>query len=126
MVHCVRCEDNRDHSEGFGSSSDTSGTEEVSTGRTEAVVKFEDRKIIPMEWPKTIAQVLQLYPCCPPDAFINIQQFYDNPLVNHIPDNHKLINVALRNWSAKLRQWRIIDFLNYYNDSRVKPYFNYI
>lgn len=51
-------------------------------------------------------------------------QFYDNPLVNYIPDNHKTINVANRNWSAKLRQWRIIDFINYYSDIRVKPYFN--
>lgn len=120
----MRCKTRRDDTEGFRSASDSSGAEEISAGGAQAVTEFEDRKAVPLEWPKTIAHVLQFFPCCPPDAFTNIKQFYDNLLVNHIPDNHKLINVAIRNWSAKLRQWRIIDFVNYYNDVRVKPYFN--
>jgi len=35
-------------------------------------------------WPKTLDELLVKYPCCPPDAFINIKEFYNNPHLNHI------------------------------------------
>lgn len=124
MVYCNGCKVDRDSGTELRGSSDSDGDQKISAGGTQTLEKFEDLKSIPVEWPKSIGNLLRWYPCCPPDAFINVKQFYDNPFVNHLPDNHKSIGVALRNWSAKIRQWKLIDFVRYYHNPRVSPYFN--
>lgn len=39
-------------------------------------------------------------------------------------ETKKCIVTALRNWSAKLRLWKISDYNAYYKDEHVRPYFN--
>lgn len=74
--------------------------------------------------PKTLDQLLYMYPCCPPDAFYNIKEFFNNPLLNKLDDNCKPIRVALCNWCSRIRLWTVADFNAYYSDGDVKPYFN--
>lgn len=124
MVYCGRCETPGNGCGTFGTLSFASGVEKTSAGGVETQSGFEIGPSIQMGGPSSITELLYCYPCCPPDAFINIKEFYNNSLLNYIPDNHKLINVALRNWGAQLRHWRTRDYVNYYADPRVKPYFN--
>lgn len=75
-------------------------------------------------WPKTLADLLYMFPCCPPESFYNVKEFFNNPILNKLDDNCKVIRVALRNWCAKIRLWTVADFNSYYSDSNVRPYFN--
>lgn len=73
---------------------------------------------------KTLEELLYLYPCCRPDAFYNISEFFNNPNLNYLDDNCKKIRVALRNWCSRIKMWSTRDFINYYNTPNVRPYFN--
>lgn len=75
-------------------------------------------------WPKTLDELLVKYPCCPPEAFYNVKEFYNNPHLNHIDDNCKKIRVALRNWCARIREWSVTEFNDYYSSGKITPYFN--
>lgn len=75
-------------------------------------------------WPKTLEELLVKYPCCPPDAFFSIREFYSNPNVNHLDDNCKKVRVVLRNWTSTIRQWSVRDFFDYYSSDHVSPYWN--
>jgi len=71
-----------------------------------------------------IEDLLKYYPTCPPDAFVNIDEFVYNPVLNKLEENDRCVRVALRNWCLILRGWNIFDFNTYYHTSGVKPYFN--
>lgn len=75
-------------------------------------------------WPKTLDELLVKFPCCPPDAFFNIKEFYNNPNLNHLDDNCKKVRVALRNWCARIREWLINEFHDFYSSGQISPYFN--
>lgn len=124
MVYCSRCQSVGNDAPEVGTVSSTAVSEAVSIGGIETLEEFEIDSSIPVVRPKNVMDLIKYYPCCPPDAFINIKEFYDNPYVNSIPDNHKSISMSLRNWAAKLRHWRTRGFVRYYSDNRVKPYFN--
>lgn len=71
-----------------------------------------------------IDDLLVKYPCCPPEAFFNVKEFYNNPHLNHIDDNCKKVRVSLRNWCARIREWSVSDFNDYYSSGVITPYFN--
>ena len=75
-------------------------------------------------YPTSLKNLLYQYPCCPPDAFTNIKEFYLNSRLNTILEEDKKCKVALRNWCAIIRDWSINEFVEYYNKPNVKPYFN--
>lgn len=75
-------------------------------------------------WPKTLDDLLFRYPCCPPDAFYSIPEFFQNSHLNVLDDNCKKIRIALRNWCSTLRMWLVDDFNTYYSNPSVTPYFN--
>lgn len=75
--------------------------------------------------PVNLSDLLKYYPTCPPDAFINIKEFYQNPALNRLDENDKKVKVTLRNWCSTIRDCRdIFDFNTYYHTTGVKPYFN--
>lgn len=76
------------------------------------------------QFPVNLSDLLKYYPTCPPDAFINIKEFYQNPALNRLDENDKKVKVTLRNWCTTIRDWDIFDFNTYYHTSGVKPYFN--
>lgn len=83
------------------------------------------RSLLPMEdMPQSITELIYNYPCCPPDAFINVREFYANPKLNWIDERDNKIQIPLRNWAATLREWSIAEYHDYYNQEQVKPYFN--
>lgn len=71
-----------------------------------------------------IPDILYYYPCCPPEAIINIKEFYLNKYVNYMLETDKKFVVSIRNWNNVLREWKIKDFEKYYSDINVSPYFN--
>jgi len=73
---------------------------------------------------KILDQLSYKYPCCPPDAFYNIREFYNSPNINHYDDNCKKIRVALRNWCCCISEWKVDDFARHYSNPGVTPYFN--
>lgn len=99
-----------------------------------AVEKIEKRRLkrkynksvvdVDPNYPKNIQELIYTYPCCPPEAFYNIPEFYANRNVNWIDLKDFKITIPLRNWAATLRRWTVNDFNTYYNDPTVKPYFN--
>lgn len=74
--------------------------------------------------PKTIDELIYCYPCCPPDAFFNIPEFFANRNVNWIDLKDLKCRIPIRNWIAALRRWTVEDYHKYYNDPKVYPYFN--
>lgn len=74
--------------------------------------------------PITFEDLFKYYPTCPPDAFVNIKEFYLNSKLNKYDENDKIVRVTLRNWCTIIRDWDIFDFNIYYNTSGVYPYFN--
>lgn len=74
--------------------------------------------------PRSLDDLLHRFPCCPPEAFYNIKEFYDNPFLNKLDDNCKAIRVSLRNFCSRIREWTIFDFNQYYSQTNVTPYFN--
>lgn len=75
-------------------------------------------------WPKSLDELLYQYPCCPPDAFFNVREFYDNKYLNHYDDTSKKVRVAVRNYCCRIREWSVGQFHEYYSKPEVKPYFN--
>ncbi|XP_025201684.1 uncharacterized protein LOC112599135 [Melanaphis sacchari] len=86
--------------------------------------KKRKREVRPEHGPLTISQLLYEYPTCPPSAFYNIKEFFNNSNVNYIFNNCKSAERDLRNWCCQLNWWTLKDFENYYNDPKVHPYFN--
>ncbi|KAF0691258.1 SF3 helicase domain-containing protein [Aphis craccivora] len=80
--------------------------------------------IIDGSFPVTIEDLFKYYPTCPPDGFINIKEFYLNPILNKYDETDRNIRLQLRNWCNVVRDWDIFDFNTYYHTSGVKPYFN--
>jgi len=74
--------------------------------------------------PISIDELIYKYPCCPPEAFFNIPEFYANTNLNTFDLKDHRVTIPLRNWAATLRRWSIADFNKYYNDEQVHPYFN--
>ncbi|KAF0742245.1 Capsid protein VP1, partial [Aphis craccivora] len=74
--------------------------------------------------PVTIDELLKYYPTCPPDAFINIKEFYLNPALNRYDETDRNVRLQLRNWCNVIRDWDLYDFNTYYHTTGVKPYFN--
>ncbi|VVC27469.1 Helicase, superfamily 3, DNA virus,P-loop containing nucleoside triphosphate hydrolase,Parvovirus [Cinara cedri] len=74
--------------------------------------------------PMTFEDLFKYFPTCPPDAFVNIKEFYLNPILNKYDENDKLVRITLRNWCTIIRDWDIFDFNTYYNTTGVSPYFN--
>lgn len=74
--------------------------------------------------PRTFAELLMYYPCCPLEAVVNIMEFVCNPYISYLDDNYRTIRVALRNWTAIIRRWSIDEFHEYYDNPKVKPYWN--
>jgi len=75
-------------------------------------------------YPTSIKHFLYQYPCCSPDAFTNIKEFYLNSKLNIILEEDKKYKVALRNSCAIIRDRSINEFVEYYNKPNVKTYFN--
>ncbi|XP_060845441.1 uncharacterized protein LOC132925026 [Rhopalosiphum padi] len=74
--------------------------------------------------PLTITQLLYEYPTCPPHAYLNIKEFFNNTNLNWMYTDSKDAQRDIRNWCAKLNWWTLKDFDEYYSDPKVKPYFN--
>lgn len=74
--------------------------------------------------PELLMDLIMFYPCCPPEALVNIKEFYENDNLNCIEESDKIFKVSIRNWCSRIREWSIFDFNTYYCDSRVHPYFN--
>lgn len=94
-----------------------------SHGRLENKIKSANGEDVHL-WPKTLDELLLSYPCCPPDAFFNIKEFYANPKLNYLDESSKKVRVALRNWCARIAEWSISDFDTFYSSPGVFPYFN--
>lgn len=62
--------------------------------------------------PISIEDLLKYYPTSPPDAFINVKEFYLNPY-----------RISMT-WCNTIRDWDVFDFNTYYHISGVRPYFN--
>lgn len=86
--------------------------------------RFRMIREIDVSKPQSIEELIYRYPCCPPEAFYNIPEFYANKNINWIDMKDFKVTIPLRNWAATLRRWSIHDFNKYYNDSTVFPYFN--
>lgn len=114
-----------------GGDSETRSSDQEETGRTgwrshgrfKNQIKSANGEDVHL-WPKTLDDLLLTYPCCPPDAFFNIKEFYDNPKLNYLDESSKKVRVALRNWCARIAEWSISDFDKFYNAPGVFPYFN--
>lgn len=123
MVHpCPRESDGHD-SGGSSDQTEAGLSDRGSVGRHQGQVQSTIGKNLYVR-PKTLEELLYKFPCCPPDAFYSIREFFDNPNLNHLDDNCKKIRVALRNWCARIRRWSTKDFNNYYSNPGVTPYFN--
>lgn len=55
---------------------------------------------------------------------MKIKEFYNNRNRNLTLTNSKNSERDVRNWCLKLCDWQIADYINYYKDIKVKPYFN--
>lgn len=124
MVYCGRCETNGNDEGGLGNPSDVEDDHGTSNRRTRNSGQLESRKSVPLDWPETMMDLLMYFPCCPPDAFFSVVQFFENPFLNNLKDNSGKIQIALRNWASRLRLWTLKDFILYYENPKVKPYFN--
>nr|QTZ83142.1 MAG: putative non-structural protein [Phoenicurus auroreus ambidensovirus] len=114
------------HGNGSGEPSDQSETG-FHSGRSDGGHQKQEERAGNQElrvWPKTLDELLVKFPCCPPDAFFNVKEFYNNPNLNYLDDNAKTVRVCLRNWCARIREWSVYDFNNYYSSGTVVPYFN--
>lgn len=98
-----------------------SGDSNVKHSKTK---KKGKKSLCPEYGPLTISQLLYEYPTCPPSAYYNIKEFFNNPNINDTLNNCKFAERDLRNWCCKLNWWTLNDFKNYYNDPKVHPYFN--
>jgi len=81
-------------------------------------------KILDPTMPATVDMLIFNYPCCPPESFFNIKEFYANINLNWLDDKDFKITIPLRNWAATLREWSVLDYHKYYSNPSVKPYFN--
>ncbi|CAI6369974.1 unnamed protein product [Macrosiphum euphorbiae] len=90
--------------------------------------KSEARKkkswVRPENGPVSITELLYQYPCCPPEAYKNVKEYYLNDNLNYLCAKDKYVDRDLELWNIKLMHWRLIDFDNYYKDDKVHPYFN--
>ncbi|KAE9530106.1 hypothetical protein AGLY_011568 [Aphis glycines] len=93
-------------------------------GRRVQTAKSENGNDNDGTFPVTINELLKYYPTCPPDAFINIKEFYLNPILNKYDETDRNVRLQLRNWCNVIRDWDLYDFNTYYHTSGVKPYFN--
>jgi len=55
---------------------------------------------------------------------MKIKEFYNNRNLKDTLINCKYAEKDVRNWCLKLCDWQFSDYINYYNDPKVKPYFN--
>lgn len=74
--------------------------------------------------PLTIKQLLYEFPRCPPSAYMHIKEFFNNDNINNTLTNCKFAERDVRNWCHRLNSWSIQDYVNYYADANVFPYFN--
>lgn len=71
-----------------------------------------------------LMDLIMFFPCCPPEAIVNVREFYENEHLNTIEESDKIFKISIRNLCSRIREWSIFDFNTYYSDSRVQPYFN--
>lgn len=92
-------------------------------GESKRTRRFQ-KQLLQSEGPATIEELLYQYPTCPPSAYKFIKEFFNNNNVNKTTDQCRRAQVDLRNWISKLNWWTIKDFITYYNDPAVHPYWN--
>jgi len=80
--------------------------------------------ISPENGPVNISQVLYQYPCCPPEAYKNVKEYYLNSNLNYLCAKDHYVDRDVELWCIKLMHWRLSGFDNYYKESTVQPYFN--
>jgi len=59
-----------------------------------------------------------------PRSLQNVKEFYLNTNLNYICAKDKYLDRDVVLWCITLMHWRLLDFDNYYKDSKVHPYFN--
>jgi len=64
------------------------------------------------------------FPTCPPEAFVYVKEYLYNDNINYIIPSDKKVVHMIKQWCNKLALWILTDYKNYYNDSKVTPYFN--
>lgn len=83
MVHPDSCESGWDTERGTPDQDETRfGSEGFDGGSTQQKEHAHGKNL--RVWPKTLEELLIMYPCCPPEAFFNIKEFYYNHKLNQL------------------------------------------
>lgn len=59
--------------------------------------KYTKSRRVPANGPMTITDLLYQYPCCPPEAYKNVKEYYMNNNLNYLCANDKYVNSSYFN-----------------------------
>jgi len=77
-------------------------------GETKKLKKDKkDAWLRPENGPLNIPELLYCYPCCPPDAYKNIKEYYMNTNLNYLCAKNKYVDRDVDLWNIKLMHWTL-------------------